>query len=223
MNTAISPSANTSYWNAMPAVAAQGSNPETLSEIYRPEVNLAILERVLPTRVANYAQFLCAQHNRVSFVRLLSMEEIKPALREHLLPHADLEPFIQDVEVAASMMACLFATETVGVRLHCVDNAPCPRFHTDKVACRLLLTYRGRGTQWLEENNLDRRWLGPARPGDDGMKMCRNAEHINEIECGSIALCKGEGWEGNEGRGLVHRSPPPLSNSKRLVLSIDLV
>jgi hypothetical protein len=223
MNMAISPGSNVSLWNAVHTVAVLGDTPETLSEIYRPEVNLAVLERVLPHRVAAYAEFLCAQPDRISFVRLLSIQQIRPALREHLPSHADIEPFIQDIEEAASMLGCLFGTDTLGLRLHSVDNAPCPRFHTDKVACRLLLTYRGRGTQWLEEGNLDRHWLGPAWPGDEGMNMCIDAERINEIACGNIALCKGEGWEGNEGKGLVHRSPPPLANLKRLVLTIDLV
>ncbi len=219
----FSPVRQTSLGDEMPCVAVFGSTLRTLSEIYRHDVNLAVLERELPARVANYAESLCMQQGRISCVRMLSLREIVPALSEHLPSHADVEPFIQDLEEVASMLGCLFGTDTLGLRLQSVEHAPCPRFHTDKLACRLLLTYRGPGTQWLDEDNLDRQWLGPIRAGDDGMRMCVDARRINEIACGSIALCKGEGWEGNEGRGLVHRSPPPLADSKRLVLTMDLV
>ena len=44
---------------------------------------------------------------------------------------------------------------------------------------------------------------------------------IQEIRQGEVALLKGEGWVGNEGAGLVHRSPQLKNNEKRLLLSLD--
>ncbi|WP_410174488.1 DUF1826 domain-containing protein [Marinobacter nauticus] len=37
---------------------------------------------------------------------------------------------------------------------------------------------------------------------------------------GSVAILKGEAWIGNDGRGLVHRSPAP-GDTPRLVLGLD--
>jgi hypothetical protein len=34
-------------------------------------------------------------------------------------------------------------------------------------------------------------------------------------------LLKGERWQGNEGRGLVHRSPPLVAGERRLLLTLD--
>ncbi|WP_280109885.1 DUF1826 domain-containing protein [Azospirillum sp. B506] len=42
------------------------------------------------------------------------------------------------------------------------------------------------------------------------------------MSAGDVALLKGEGWPGNRGRGLVHRSPPAApSGAPRLLLCLD--
>ncbi|HBC56874.1 MAG TPA: DUF1826 domain-containing protein, partial [Gammaproteobacteria bacterium] len=46
---------------------------------------------------------------------------------------------------------------------------------------------------------------------------------IQTLAIGDVALLKGELWEGNEGAGLVHRSPGVLPNQKRLLLTLDFV
>ncbi|WP_332310868.1 DUF1826 domain-containing protein [Alteromonas pelagimontana] len=45
--------------------------------------------------------------------------------------------------------------------------------------------------------------------------------NIQTIQCGDVALLKGELWEGNENAGLVHRSPPIAAGEKRLLLTLD--
>ena len=46
---------------------------------------------------------------------------------------------------------------------------------------------------------------------------------IKQLETGHVALLKGESWQGNEGAGIVHRSPHSDSNYRRLYLTIDFV
>lgn len=41
------------------------------------------------------------------------------------------------------------------------------------------------------------------------------------MACGEVALMKGERWQGNEGRGLVHRSPALSAGQRRLILTLD--
>tara|TARA_R110000782_G_scaffold50302_3_gene109162 strand:- start:127 stop:561 length:435 start_codon:yes stop_codon:yes gene_type:complete len=41
------------------------------------------------------------------------------------------------------------------------------------------------------------------------------------LQAGQVALLKGERWQGNEGRGLVHRSPPLVAGERRLLLTLD--
>ena len=45
--------------------------------------------------------------------------------------------------------------------------------------------------------------------------------HIRHLACGDVALLKGEKWLGNEGAGLVHRSPSQGNGERRLILTLD--
>ena len=98
----------------------------------------------------------------------------------------------------------------------------CPKFHVDKVPCRLITTYTGVATEWLPHDRVNRRFLGPGAPTVVGSApgICESGD-IELLETGAVALLKGESWEGNEGCGLVHRSPSIADGRKRLLLTID--
>lgn len=54
--------------------------------------------------------------------------------------------------------------------------------------------------------------------------MTDSQRFIQQMGTGDVALLKGELWEGNEGRGIVHRSPAlTVKQPKRLVMTCDLV
>mgnify|MGYP000570713948 CR=1 FL=1 len=44
---------------------------------------------------------------------------------------------------------------------------------------------------------------------------------IQQISAGQVALLKGEKWQGNEGAGLIHRSPALAAGERRLILTLD--
>lgn len=91
----------------------------------------------------------------------------------------------------------------------------CPRFHVDHVPVRLLTTYAGVGSQWLKEGAMDRRRL--AQPEAEPV----DPQVIQQFCCGDVGLLKGEKWHGNEGLGLIHRSPEPAPGERRLILTLD--
>lgn len=123
--------------------------------------------------------------------------------------------FIADVSWLVSAFACLLGAKRVGLRLRVLDKAMCPRFHVDHVPVRLITTYAGIGSQWLREGAMDRRQLGQAaaEPRDPAL--------IQQIGTGEVALFKGEKWHGNQGFGLIHRSPQPAPGERRLILTLD--
>jgi len=41
------------------------------------------------------------------------------------------------------------------------------------------------------------------------------------LNAGDVAFLKGEHWDGNENKGLVHRSPIVNENENRLLLTLD--
>jgi hypothetical protein len=99
----------------------------------------------------------------------------------------------------------------------------CPRFHIDKLGCRLVSTYQGPGTEWLSNDDVDRSKLGAGNMGlsDDVSGLYSQAADIQQVNKGDIVLLKGEGWYGNEGLGAVHRSPAVAPGEKRVVLTLD--
>ena len=89
----------------------------------------------------------------------------------------------------------------------------CPRWHVDRVPIRMLCTYTGPGTEWLENQEVDKTKLSePA--------IANGASQRAEI--GEVVLLKGALWQGNTGFGAIHRSPAPASvEERRILLTLD--
>lgn len=59
-------------------------------------------------------------------------------------------------------------------------------------------------------------------PSDDTEpNLPQDGPLIEQIASGDVALLKGEKWHGNEGLGLIHRSPQLASGERRLILTLD--
>ena len=195
-----------------------GETPLALSDILNDGVNLAIWQRQLPLHIAEFGALLVALNESLaeSFVVELASEDSVPNLQGLASSCRDLEGydgFIADVSWLVSAFACLLGAKRIGVRLRLLDKAMCPRFHVDHVPVRLITTYAGIGSQWLREGVMDRRTLSQAD--------AEPTERIEQIHCGEVALLKGTKWHGNEGHGLIHRSPALKADERRLILTLD--
>ena len=196
----------------------RGETPLALSEILEDGVNLAVWQRQLPLHIAEFGALLVALDEPLADARVieLSNEDAVPDLHGLASSCRDLEGyegFIADVSWLVSAFACLLGAKRIGVRLRLLDKAMCPRFHVDHVPVRLITTYAGIGSQWLREGVMDRRHLSQAAAEPEA--------RIEQIDCGEVALLKGEKWHGNEGFGLIHRSPPLQADQRRLILTLD--
>ncbi|ELS44566.1 DUF1826 domain-containing protein [Pseudomonas syringae] len=199
---------------------AQGDTPDVLGDILQDGVNLALWKRQLPAHIEDFGALLLSMGEPLAESMTLEVQggEVEPDLSALATGYSDLlgyQGFIADVSWLVGAYACLLGAECVGLRLRVLDKAMCPRFHVDHVPVRLITTYGGVGSQWLHEGAMDRKQLGrlDAEPTD--------AAHIQQINSGDVALLKGERWHGNEGFGLIHRSPQLLRNERRLILTLD--
>jgi hypothetical protein len=198
----------------------QGDTPKALTGILDDGVNLALWQRQLPAHIADFGRLLLSLNEPLAESLSLEMpnDDTEPNLHGLASGFSDLEGyegFIADVSWLVSAFACLLGARRIGLRLRVLDKAMCPRFHVDHVPVRLITTYAGIGSQWLKEGVMDRRQLGKpdAEPQDDSL--------IQQITSGEVALLKGEKWHGNEGFGLIHRSPQPAPGERRLILTLD--
>ncbi|ERI53003.1 DUF1826 domain-containing protein [Pseudomonas sp. AOB-7] len=199
---------------------ALGEDIQVLTEVLRDEVNLAVWQRRLPAQIEDFAAALLAQGESLaqSMTLELATPDSAPNLDGLVAQYADLPgqaAFLADVAWLVRAYACLLDAERIGLRLRVLDKAMCPRFHVDHVPLRLITSYAGVGSQWLEEGGMPRARLG------DGSAEPQDAAAIRQLQAGQVALAKGEKWQGNEGRGLIHRSPQPPAGERRLLLTLD--
>ncbi|WP_085315517.1 DUF1826 domain-containing protein [Derxia lacustris] len=147
-----------------------------------------------------------------------------------LLPAAEgRDALAADIEALMALFAGLVCARRLRLRLEVLHRIMCSRFHTDFVGLRLLCTYRGAGTQWLDEGCADRSRLALHAQGsdDETSGVILDPAGVHEIARGTVALLKGAAWVDAEGRrapGVLHRSPPVAAeDAPRVLLVIDSV
>jgi hypothetical protein len=209
-------------------------DPAVLTDIYDAATSIAIWQRQLQQGVQSYLAELMRKSTKVTLKssgtpRQL-MEEVRrvfpPTLISEQGTSLSATEFYADIHQVLDMITCLFDAKCLGLRINTLEHAMCPRFHTDNVAIRLITTYYGLATEWLPDQLADRRALSTSRASQINTlgAIVASEEHIQRMAAGDVALFKGELWEGNEGHGIIHRSPAPtVLQPKRLVMTCDLI
>ena len=199
----------------------QGNEPHIFTDIYREDVNMAIWKRPLSSTLSDSVSIFLTEKPRFKASMTVSSQSVLKSISESL--GAEMSELSENIAELVEMFCCLFELKRVGLRLTVVDSAMCPKFHVDNVPCRLITTFQGVGTEWLPHQVADREKLGRGSNGksDSESGIYQNEKEIQQLNCGDVALLKGEHWEGNEQAGLVHRSPALASDERRLILTLD--
>ena len=195
-----------------------GDAPAVLGDALHDGVNLAVWRRSLPQPVTDFACALLALGEPLAESLTLKpdADDLRtPPLAEAYRDIAGHAGFVADVAWLVSAFACLIEARRVGLRLRVLDKAMCPRFHVDHVPLRLITTYAGAGSEWLREDAMPRHRLGEPAAEPTDMR------EIGHLHAGEVALFKGEKWQGNEGAGIIHRSPQVEPGERRLILTLD--
>jgi hypothetical protein len=205
--------------------ASEGKTPEIFTNIYRDDCNIAIWKRQVSSEVALASSDILKIKPKLQMAKVVSTESVYTALNHALGESDNLIVLKNDIVQLVEMYCCLFDLAEVGLRLSALDAAMCPRFHFDRIPCRLVTTYHGKATDWLPHHFVDRSKLGNGNQGqpDEQSGLFNHKDDIQQLTRGDVALLKGEFWQGNEGAGLVHRSPPVLSSEYRLLLTLDSI
>lgn len=198
-----------------------------LAQIYQNDVNLCLIERALPRDIETFVYAALAGKAGVEISVPIDPERYD---FNGLWPQAAELPgyraWLEDVQLLTGAFCELFGLREAGLRLRTLDKAMCPRFHVDRVPARLICSYGGIGTEWLPEYAIDRSKLGMGSCGqpDDLSGLIADPTAIRQMPAYAVGLMKGEHWEGNEGRGLVHRSPTLTAvQPRRLIMTVDVM
>jgi len=113
------------------------------------------------------------------------------------------------IELYGDLLGC----PAVGLRIECLERAMCPLWHVDRTGIRLLCTWRGPGTEWLDDPGVDRASLAGGAVGHAPSGCAAPFD---------IVLLKGSAWQGNAGGGAIHRSPAVSAGSgPRVLVALD--
>lgn len=165
-----------------------------LAAILDEGINLAIWDRQATPAIGSLTGFdtiqLIAPVDRVGAM-LTAAFALRPRASWHAAVAADA------VMLTARFAAILDITYVM-LRLELVTGDACKRWHADAVPVRLICTYAGSGTQWIEQPDDRERSLG----------------------VGAVGLFKGRALAGDY--AIVHRSPPIAgTGEERLLLVVD--
>ena len=115
-----------------------------------------------------------------------------------------------DLAMLGELLCDLVGSPSFGLRVAHVSHAMCPGWHIDKVTMRIVCTYGGPGTEWLQDQTVARCALRDV-----------TGKHIS-ANVGDVVFLKGSGWPGNEHFGAIHRSPELSTGAgPRTVVTLD--
>lgn len=187
--------------------SALSENSSVLREVLNQSCNLAIWERDLPFNVSH-----SFPDNDASVRLTISPEAHSPALQSAMVAagfsdDALLADLIADIEKLCALFLPVAGTDKLALRIEVVTGNACRKFHGDYVTARLITTYCGSGTQWLDQRDADRVIAG------------EEPEYIHQLTEGDVAIFKGRL---STETPAIHRSPPIEGTAeKRLILVLD--
>ena len=201
------------------------NNSTHLSKIHNQKINISIWQRKLDRAIIDMGKHLLRENTEIQFSEVVEPKQFLKMLNKEFGSSNITLPLFEDISSLVNLFCSLFGEDRAWVRLDSIDKPMCPRFHTDYVKCRLVTTYVGPATQWLPHDLVNRSKLGHGNQGqpDDKSGLFLEDNDIEQLDLGDVALLKGESWEGNEGGGLVHRSPHDEKGYNRLYMTIDFL
>ena len=185
-----------------------------LAAITNSGMELVIWRRALPMCLQTWLERLDA--SRLPDVRVLVKPSdfrraIEPHLEECGMPPGEMRDLlIGDVDDLVSAFAGIARSDLVDVRLERVNHDACWKFHRDCVEARLLTTYRGPATEWVQ-------------PHHAAQALREQTEYkgpLERLRINDVAIFKGSC--AGPGSGIVHRSPPIEGTGRtRLLLCLN--
>ena len=181
-----------------------------LVEVFDPEVQICSWPRDLDPDIGTYLSEL-PQGRELQIIEELS-ERGTPRL-DPLPDGPDRSSLLADLSLLQEIVCELLGSEAAGLRLARIGRAMCPGWHVDRTSIRLVCTYQGPGTEWLDDQDIDRQELGSRQ---------NKYNRYVSAAAGEIVLLKGSVWQNNESFGAIHRSPDVRRrDALRTVVTLD--
>lgn len=182
-------------------------SPDILAAIREEDCNLAIWRR---PPLADFTPLTEGTPRDLRFET--TPAEVERALRAALAKAGFAAPALHtplaaDVARIAGLFCAAMSLARFELRLELVRTDSCRKFHADYVTARLITTYAGEGTDWLDDADAARVAAG------------HEPHRINRMNAFDVGLFKGKLATD---RPAIHRSPPiAASGGERLLLVLN--
>lgn len=204
------------------ASSEQASSADILKRILADETNIAIWQRPQNPAPQAIHELIHSSFNALQcvFHKNQKLDAIAAYFDEHLqLTAPDAFFLVQDIMNLAELFLSLDHSQTIGIRLEKITHDNCKAFHVDYLSLRMLCTYHGKATEWIDNSSVDRTGLGK----NNNDLVVRDSHQIQSFQTNWVGILKGENFKNNQKRGIVHRSPQITGTtaSPRILLRID--
>jgi hypothetical protein len=143
-----------------------------------------------------------------------SIQDIRDILENEIPTEIQCYPFYKSWIIDMSKVSKLFCdiqgTDEIGFWLG--SQRGCHRYHIDAVPLRLLVTYAGKGTEWLPDEAAD---LGAFSNGEPNEKIVKNRSALQFMNKWDVAIFRGGP------KGLLHRTPDAALSDPSILMRLD--
>ena len=194
----------------------KADNLESLKEFKDTGKKLGILKREQPKGAESFFQKLMKNDFEIrGIVNLINLREDIDNLVKEIIPNQlGSNPFyntwLLDMETVCKIFCIIEKTDSLYFWLG--TKRQCRRYHTDNVPRRLLVTYAGQGTEWIQNHDADRKAYEAGEPNE---KIIKNKSKLNFIDVWNIAIFSG----GSD--GVLHRTPDTALNGSSILMKLD--
>ncbi len=202
---------------------------DVLRRIGEPTLNLCLWQRSSNPSAAPAIQAILEADKPIHLdLRSPSADRVSagiPLVNVSEVVSRSLRHLVADVLLLEKLFADIAGTRHPRVRLERVEDDGCALFHADTLRLRLLCTYAGPGTQWLENGNARREELGSRGRTihEANRAIVVDPAAIRSIPNWHVAVFKGRAWCADDDISLIHRSAPVRHRDEyRILLCIDL-
>ena len=189
---------------------------EEIKDFATCEYQLGIVERKIPRGIDEFFQKLMqkplgiAGKVRQENVNLTIKEIIEEQIPEPLQNTPFFEKWIEDMANVADLFCDIQKSDSVSFWLS--SERGCRRYHIDNVPLRMLITYAGKGTEWIPDEVADRLAFAKGEPNE---KIVRDSTALQFMKAWDIAVFRGGA------KGLLHRTPDDALNGPSILLRLD--
>ncbi len=177
---------------------------------------LAIVERRVPDGAQTFFQKLLVRPFRISgeVHAQTSLQDILCILERSFPEEIRKDPFHEywanDMAQACRIFCFLEKSDTIVFRLG--SQRECRRYHIDNVPQRMLVTYAGKGTEWIPDEAADRYAYANGEPNE---KILIDPTAPQFVAQWDAAVFRGGP------KGLLHRTPDAALKSPSLLMRLD--